>query len=557
MSYDISSLPNDIQSLKRIVLSQQADLSNTEKMYQDKLEKQQDEIIYQKKNYENRIASREKEYESKIKEFENQISYLEEQQKMLKKILFGKRREKLTAKEVDQMLLFNEMEETIALQEDQQVVVKEHKRRGKRKKISGKLPRLEIVHDLKEEEKIHSCGRKMKEIKRISCEKIRLIPQQIVVEKHVQILYGCECEGVDTEGVESALKLSPMPPQIIPKSLATPSLLAYILTSKFNDALPFYRQEKIFDRLGIEISRQTLCRWAMMIHDKCRPLLNLMVNEIRSGPLIAMDESPMRVLKDENNEKVTKNHYIWVSRGGPLERPVLWYEHHPDRSSEYVKEFLEGYKGYVQCDGYSAYEFLDDEPGIKVAGCWAHARRRFYRVRDHSRNKSSGLEGLRYIKELYRIEREAENMKPEERQKVRQEKSVPVLTGFKKWLDKKRTQVPPKSLMGDAVNYTLNQWKRLQVFLEDGRIRIDNNLDENAVRPYVLGRKNWLFSDKVQGAKASAGLYSIIETAKANGLDPYWYLLYLFEKLPEAKTEEACRSLLPNHVDEKDLKSPF
>jgi transposase len=223
---------------------------------------------------------------------------------------------------------------------------------------------------------------------------------------------------------------------------------------------------------------------------------------------------------------------------------------------------LNGYKGIVQTDGYKGYDFLDKITDIIHVACWIHARRGFKNVTKAAGNKksSSGNAGtaLKYISLLYKIEKEArvQELTPEQLYARRQKEAVPILEEFKKWLDARVEKVPPKSLLGKAIHYTLNQWHRLIQYTTDGIIRPDNNLVENAIRPFVVGRKNWLFSDTVQGARASALIYSLIETAKSNGLEPFWYLKYLFEHLPEAMTEDDFRALLPYNIDKKKLAGP-
>jgi transposase len=223
-----------------------------------------------------------------------------------------------------------------------------------------------------------------------------------------------------------------------------------------------------------------------------------------------------------------------------------------------AKEFLKDYKGYVQTDGYSGYDFLDHNTDIIHVGCWAHVRRKFVDVIKASGKRASvkgriGIaeEAVRYIRSLYAIEKNAklQELSYEAIYQERQEKAKPILEEFKAWLDIKSVQTPPKGLLGQAISYTLNQWHRLVRYIEDGRLKLDNNLVENAVRPFVVGRKNWLFSGNPAGAKASATLYSLIETAKANGLEPYQYLRFLFDRLPMARSQEDYKVLLPNRVD--------
>jgi len=253
---------------------------------------------------------------------------------------------------------------------------------------------------------------------------------------------------------------------------------------------------------------------------------------------------------------------MWVFKGGPPGKPVILFQYHASRSGDVAAAFLKDYKGIVQTDGYGGYNFLDDKKDILHVGCWVHARRKFKEVTKAVGNKKnpSGNAGtaLKYIGKLYKIEKEArlEELSPDRLYARRQSEAIPILDEFKKWLDARTNQVPPKSLLGKAINYTLNEWPRLIRYTQDGRIKPDNNAVENAIRPFVVGRKNWLFSCTPEGAHASAAIYSLIETAKANGHDPYWYLKYLFEHLPEAMTTEEFETLLPHNVDKNALEGP-
>jgi transposase len=256
---------------------------------------------------------------------------------------------------------------------------------------------------------------------------------------------------------------------------------------------------------------------------------------------------------------------MWLFRGGTEQRPVIIYQYHERRSGQVAKEFLKNYTGYVQTDGYLGYDFLEQIGGITHLGCWAHVRRKFVEVvnavgkdKDGKKKTGSGEVALDYIGKLYLIEKECAERKLSFEQIIRerQSRAGPIVEQFKAWLDKRSPQVPPGSTVGKAISYTLGQWERLTVYLRDGRLRPDNNLAENAIRPFVLGRKNWLFAATPDGAHASAAIYSIIETAKANGLEPYWYLRYLFERLPKAKTTEEYKALLPHCVDRSQINRP-
>ena len=286
------------------------------------------------------------------------------------------------------------------------------------------------------------------------------------------------------------------------------------------DALPFYRQEKQFSRIGIDLARSTMCNWAMKVVQACDILLDMMRDNIIAGPMIGIDETPLQVLKGPRKSKS----YMWIFRGGSPGKPILLFQYHPSRSGDAASAFLKGYKGIVQTDGYYGYDFLDAQKDIIHMGCWVHARRKFKDVTKAAGNKTSSTgnagSALKYISKLYKIEKDAikNKLSPKQLYDQRQSLAIPLLNEFKMWLDARVGKVPPKSLLGKAINYTLSQWDRLIQYTTDGIIRPDNNLVENAIRPFVIGRKNWLFSDTVQGARASAAIYSLIETAKSNGL---------------------------------------
>lgn len=492
-----------------------------------------------------------------------QIHYLEEQNRLLTSALYGRKSEKAIPDNDPQLLLFNEAEASPPAEEEkpaEETTIPKHtrKKRG-RKPLPPELPRIEEIHDLKEEEKLCGCGSQLTRIGEETSEKLDIIPAKIQVIRHIRPKYACkQCEGVESD--VGTVQIAPPPAQLIPKSIAGEGLLAHLITSKFCDGLPFYRQEKIFQRMGVDLARNTMCGWAIQVADRCRPLLSLMNEEIRSGPLINIDETTVQVLKEPERRNTTKS-YMWIFRGGDPDRPIVVFQYHPTRSGDVALNYLRGYNGYVQTDAFSGYDALEYIDGITLLGCFAHARRKFFDVTKATK-KGSGKEKVRltdealeYIKNLYAIEKKArqEGLCPDEIYQLRQEKAKPLLEEFKEWLDEKYPLTPPKGLLGKAMSYTLNQWKRLERYLEDGILRPDNNLAENALRPFVIGRKNWLFAGHPRGAAASAALYSLIETAKANKLEPYWYLRALFENLHLATMSDDYRALLPQYIDKKLL----
>jgi transposase len=383
------------------------------------------------------------------------------------------------------------------------------------------------------------------------------ISAKVQVVVHIRLKYACKgCEGLEDKG--KSVKLSPVPAQIIPKGLATAGLLAHVLVGKFCDALPFYRQEKQFSRLGIDIPRQTMCNWAMKAAHACEDIMSLLHDEVRGGPLINADETTVQVLNEPGRSAQTKS-YMWVFRGGSPDKPVVVYQYHPSRSAEVAKVFLRDYKGVVQTDGYAGYNFLDRWEDVLHVACWAHVRRKFYEAKKASASKKPGSadKALAMIGRLYQLERQAKmaGLDAEDLKKMRQQKGKPIVNDMGKWLEKRQSQIPPKSLLGKAINYSLNQWPRLIGYLENGFAGIDNNMAENAIRPFVIGRKNWLFSGTPKGARSSAALYSLIESAKACDLEPYAYLRYLFEKLPTTP-RAARKELLPSALTAADLILP-
>jgi transposase len=493
-------------------------------------------------------------------EYETEISFLHEQIRHLRSKLFGRKTETYIEGGHEQIPLFDEVEQAACSDDDngsEEIAVAAHKRKKRgRKPLPEDLPRVEVIHDLAEDEKVCACGSQLSKIGEEVSEKLDYIPAKLQVIRHIRYKYACKsCEGVESE--MGTVKTAAPPAQIIPKGIATAGLLAHILVSKFCDALPFYRQEKIFERLGIEVPRATMANWAIHVAERCRPLMEILRSEILSGPLVNIDETTVQVLKEPERENTAKS-YMWIFRGGPSDKAALVYQYHPTRCGQVPKDYLNGYQGYVQTDGYSGYDALGVQKGIIHVGCWAHVRRKFFEVvqarQQNGRQKSktgSGDVALSYIKRLYRVESIAKEQEysPEQIQKLRQEQAKPILDEFKVWLEKRFVQTPPKGLLGKAIAYALNQWPRLIIYLQDGQLRPDNNLAENAIRPFVVGRKNWLFSGHPRGAEASACLYSLIETAKANQFEPYLYLRFLFNRLPTATSTEDYKILLPQYLD--------
>ncbi|MFZ8985164.1 MAG: IS66 family transposase [Steroidobacteraceae bacterium] len=449
----------------------------------------------------------------------------------------------------DQIRLFDEAEVDVLddaideVEQDDVVEVPAHtrKKRG-RKPLPDTLHRVEVIHEIPEDQR--HCphdGQLLAEINQVVSEQLDIIPAQIRVIRHIRKQYACACG--------QCIQTAPLPGQPIPKSMASPGLLAHIAVSKYQDALPLHRQEQILQRIGVDIPRATLANWMIRCGQLVQPLINLLRDCMLAYDILQMDETTVQVLKEPGKSAQSKS-YLWLQRGGPPDEPVTLFDYDPTRNQTVPKGLLEGFAGYLQTDGYSGYNGVVAAGELKQLGCMAHARRNFSdAVKGQGKDKRVGKaqQGLAWIQKLYRIEKVArtKEMLPEERKLYRQRHAAPILEKMRTWLDASLPNVPPSTLTGKALNYLNNEWPKLVRYLEDGRLEIDNNLAENAIRPFVIGRKNWLFSDSVKGVKASANLYSLVETAKANKLEPYQYLREVFTRLPQADTVEDIENLLP------------
>ena len=489
-----------------------------------------------------------------------EIESLKERIDLLLAHIYGKKSEKRRSELdfPDQMSFMEDPEEAPVPQNPITTVeIPAHTRKKTgRKPLPEDLPRVEVLHDIPDDQKQCACGSALSRIGEEILEQLDYIPAKLEVIRHIRPKYACKsCEGIETEG--STVKIAPPPKQILPKSIASAGLLAQIVTAKFVDALPFYRQEKQFSRLGYEISRTNMANWIIQLSKSIEILLGLLKQEILSGPLIQMDETTLQVLKEKGRSPTTKS-FMWVMRGGSPENPGVYFHYSPTRSGNVAIRLLKSYRGVVQTDGYTGYDFISRSSKMEHAGCWAHSRRKFVEIlkakgKYQKRKAKSGHadQALHYISQLYVNEHEANEKELSSQQRValRQEKSKPLLDEFHRWLQKTESQTPPKGLLGKAITYTLNRWEQLTLYLNHGFVPMDNNGAENAIRPFVVGRKNFLFCDTVDGAEAMAGLYSLVETAKANKLNPAEYLKTLFERLPYAETEDQLRSLLPQYLN--------
>ncbi len=504
------SLPNDLDELKEMVLQQQAKLDH------------QSDYIHQ----------------------------LIEAIKLARHQHFGTRSEKFNTEQLS--LLFNEAEiladheseEQDDDSEEETTTVGSYKRRkGGRKKLPDHYPRIDVVHVLEESDcHCDHCQGELAEMGEKVSEQIDLVPLTVRVIRNIRKTYHCpDCEN--------GIKTAPLPKQPIPGSIASPGTLAHVAVNKYINGMPLYRQETEFKRLDIPLTRSTLATWMIKAGILVQPLINLLRETMLDYDVLQMDETRCQVLKEPGKTPQSQS-YMWVQRGGPPGSLIILFDYAPTRSQEVPIELLADYAGYLQIDGYEGYNKICAQNEIVPLGCMAHVRRKFDQAlkaqgKHKHRKGSLAQQALQRIQLLYKIEKQAKHMSDEQRIELRQSRAVPVLEGLREWLNQHLPVVVKQSALGKAMHYMDKQWPRLTVYTEDGRLNIDNNLCENAIRPFVIGRKNHLFSDTVSGAKASANLYSLIETAKANDIEPYAYLKHVFTELPKVTCLEDIEALLP------------
>lgn len=474
-------------------------------------------------------------WEQKVAELTAKLAWFEEQFRLSKQKTFGSSSERTNP---DQLSFFNEVESeadpSVPEPTTETITYHRKKQSGQREAMIESLPVEVIEYRLAEtEQNCSCCGGTLHEMSTETRQELKVIPAQVKVVKHVRHVYSCrQCER---EGIRTPIVTAPMPNPVYPGSLVSSSMLAHIMSQKYVEALPLHRQEQQFARLGVTLSRQTLANWVMYGAEKWLSLLYHRMHEyVREQDVLHADETTLQVLREPGRSAETTS-YLWLYRTGRESPPIILYDYQKTRGGEHPRHFLSGFNGYLHVDGYAGYHKI---PHVTLVGCWAHARRKFDEALKSLPDKKQATsvvagEGLDFCNRLFAIERDLKECSPEERYTVRLERSRPILDAFLAWLRTQRSRVLPKSALGQAVKYCLNQWEKLEAFMKDGRLELDNNRAERSIKPFVIGRKNWLFSNTPRGAKASVMIYSIIETAKENKLNPFVYLTYLFEKLPQ------------------------
>lgn len=423
------------------------------------------------------------------------------------------------------------------------------KQKPGRKPFADNLPREQIFITLSDEEKAGAVTTFFTKVK----EELDIIPAQVRVLEYMQE------KAVFLELVQDEMKrrivAAALPKHPVPGAMGSINLMCYVLTSKYGDGLPLYRLETILARYGGELSRATLANWVIALARPLQPLINLIRDHQLAGNLIMADETRVQVLK-EPGRPATSDKFMWVTLGGPPGQPSVLFEYDPSRSQEVPLRLLDGFHGYLQTDGYAGYNAACIANNIIHLGCWDHARRKFKDAQDaqpkpkkgkpHKASKADHILGL--INTLYVIERQIKELSAAEKFQQRCQRSLPILKKLKAYMDDHQHKVPKDGLTGKAMTYLSNQWDKLMIYCSNGELNISNILAENAIRPFVMGRKAWLFSDTPKGAQASAIHYSLIETAKANGLEPYAYLTQVLKALPYADTVEKIEALLPWNI---------
>ena len=420
------------------------------------------------------------------------------------------------------------------------------KQKPGRKPFASNLPREQIFITLSDEEKAGAISTFFTKAK----EELDIIPAKVRILEYMQE----KAVFLDTHQAEQKRRIiaATLPKHPVPGAMGSIELMVYVLVCKYCDGLPLYRQESILARYGGELGRATLANWIIALARPLQALVNLIRDHQLAGDIIMADETRIQVLK-EPGRPATSDKFMWVTLGGPPGQPSVLFEYDPSRSKDVPMRLIEGFSGYLQTDGYAGYNAVCITNHITQVGCWDHTRRKFKEAQDaqpkpkkgkpHRASKADHL--LSLINTLYMIERQIKPLSAAEKFQQRCQRSRPILNKIKAYVDDNRQKVPKEGLTGLAMTYLVNQWDKLTIYCTNGELNISNILAENAIRPFVIGRKAWLFSDTPKGARASAIHYSLIETAKANGLEPYTYLIHVLKALPNADTVEQIEALLP------------
>ncbi len=512
----------------------------------------------------------------KVEALSMQLAWYEEQIRLSRQKRFGSSSEKTTE---EQLNMFNEAELESQEEKDEPAMkdVKPHvsrKKKGHKDKFLKPLPKETIHYTLSEDERICPvCGEELHEMKKDIRTELIVIPAKYIVREH--ITYSYACRNCEKNGTEGTVVKADSKEGLFRNSIASASLLSDIITKKYDLAQPLYRQEQQFKLQGIKLSRQNMANWIVKAGQLYfRPLYDLMHEELLKRDIIHADETTLEVL-NEPGRNANTNSYMWLYRTGGCDakEPIVLYDYQPSRSGDKAKEFLKGFNGYLQTDGYAGYHKVTEaNPKVIPVGCMAHARRKFDEAlkalpKDADRKRAKAAIGFSYCNRLFNIETDMDekDLSYDERKSYRMEHAKPILDEFIAWAKDTIPQSLPKSMLYKALQYVINQELQLSNYLLDGRLESSNNRAERSIKPFVLGRKNWLFSNTPNGAEASAIIYSLMETAKECKLKPFEYFKYLLEVLPQAdkNDKDILKRYLPYadtlpdscHVSDNDTDS--
>ena len=504
-----------------------------------------------------RLSAQDEQLRSKTEELTETLlknQWLLEQLKLTKKKLFGASSEQLDQMVMEQFgHLFNEAECWDASSYVKETKVKSHTRKRRSGSIEDVIPEgtpTEVVeHRLPEKDRIcHVCGTEMVEIGTEVHRSLQMKPAQFWVREDVYYTYACK--ACEQETGEAVVVSTPREPSVLPGSYASPRAIAHIMTQKYVMYSPLYRLQQEFERQGLKLSRQTMSNWLLSASDTwLKPIYEELHRKLCQETVLHGDETTLQVLREAGKSATSKS-YMWLYRtSGCAEHPIVLYEYQEDRKAKHAEEFLDGFSGWLHADGYQGYHKLPER--IRVVGCAAHARRKFDEALSalpkEQQQTSQAAQALCYFAKLFRLEQSFAELKPEERYAKRLEQAKPVLDALLAWANDLIPRTAPKSALGKALHYLKEQWPYLVRYLEDGRLELSNNRAERSIKPFVMGRKNWLFANTPAGAQSSAVIYSLIETAKENDLDPYRYLLWVLESAPSLSQvdENWVAKLLP------------
>lgn len=486
-----------------------------------------------------------------IEQQKSSIDLLKHQLHLFRTARFGRKSEKdvvpeQMALQFDETYTSSEINisaEASAQEQTETITYTRSKKGTGRKALPKSLPYVEQIHDLNDEEKQCTCGCALTHIDDEVTEQLDVLPQMTFRVVHIRKKYACK-------GCEETIRLAKLPKQPIDKSIATPGLLAAVINSKFNCHMPLYRQEQMFTQANISVTRATLSNWLIKSAHLLTPLVKLMESDILEYDIAYADETSLQVLK-EKDRAATQKSYMWLFLGGPPSRRAVVYQYHPTREHRIAHDFFADFKGYVHADCYNAYVTLGQQEHIHHVACWAHARRYFVDVAKSHKKEGLAHQVVALMNKLYKIERELKdtNTTPALVFMTRVKKSKPILLQIKALLDDAQLKVPPKSPLGAALFYSLTHWEALNIFLFDGRLELDNNLSERTIKPFVIGRKNWLFHGNDVGAKAGSILFSLIETCKQNKVEVFSWLKYVLTHIHQALTIKQLEKLLPYNID--------